>query len=80
MEEIAYLNLELLILLPLCRQHYNIAGYLYYDLKFTKWKENIEVEILEKDDYSYELIMYAYFLMRLKQQAESAAASGPVGG
>ena len=43
-------------------------------------EENIEVEILEKDDYSYELIMYAYFLMRLKQQSESAAASVPVGG
>ena len=47
---------------------------------WKKWKENIEVEILEKDDYSYELIMYAYFLMRLKQQSESAAASVPVGG
>ena len=47
---------------------------------WKKWKENIEVEILEKDDYSYELIMYAYFLMRLKQQAESTAASGTVGG
>ena len=47
---------------------------------WKKWKENIEIEILENNDYSYELIIYALFLMRQKQQAESAAAHGGYGG
>lgn len=47
---------------------------------WKKWKENIEIEILENNDDSYELIIYGLFLMRQKQQAESAAHHGGYGG
>ena len=47
---------------------------------WKKWKENIEIEILENNYYSYELIIYALFLMRQKQQAESAGSTMMVGG
>tara|TARA_B100001250_G_scaffold208290_1_gene178805 strand:- start:541 stop:1047 length:507 start_codon:yes stop_codon:yes gene_type:complete len=46
---------------------------------WKKWKENIEIEILENKDFSYELIIYGLFLMRQKQQAESSAVAGVYG-
>jgi len=42
---------------------------------WKKWKEHMEIEILDKNDDSYKLLIYALFLMRQKQQA---AASGTV--
>ena len=36
---------------------------------WKKWKEHMEIEILDKNDDSYKLLIYALFLMRQKQQA-----------
>ena len=44
-----------------------------------KWKEHMEIEILDKNDDSYKLLIYALFLMRQKQQA-GASATTFVGG
>lgn len=46
---------------------------------WKKWKPDIEIEILD-NNASYELIIYALFLMRQKQQAESAGSTMMVGG
>jgi len=46
---------------------------------WKKWKEHMEIEILDKNDDSYELLIYALFLMRQKQQA-AASATTFVGG
>ena len=40
-----------------------------------KFKEKIEIEKINLDDSSYDLIMYGLSLMRLTQMAESAAAT-----
>ena len=45
---------------------------------WKKWKEHMEIEILDKNDDSYELLIYALYLMRQQQQA--AAASVPIVG
>ena len=45
---------------------------------WKKWKEHMEIEILDKNDDSYELLIYALYLMR--QQQEAAAASVPIVG
>ena len=42
---------------------------------WKKWKEHMEIEILDKNDDSYELLIYALFLMRQKQQAEASATT-----
>ena len=42
---------------------------------WKKWKENIEIEILD-NNVDYELIIYALFLMRQQQQGEAAATAG----
>ena len=42
---------------------------------FKKWKENIEIEKIDLSDSSLDLIIYALFMMRRLQTAESAAAS-----
>jgi len=42
---------------------------------WKKWKENIEIEILD-NNVDYELIIYGLFLMRQQQQGEAAAAAG----
>ena len=42
---------------------------------WKKWKENIEIEIID-NNINYELIVYGLFLMRKKQNEESAAGSG----
>ena len=47
---------------------------------WKKWKENIEIEILENNDDSYELIIYGLFLMRQQQQGEAAGSTVFVGG
>ena len=44
-----------------------------YSMK--KFKENIEIEKINLDNSSYDLIMYGLSLMRLTQMAESAAAT-----
>ena len=46
---------------------------------WKKWKEHMEIEILDKNDDSYELLIYALFLMRQKQEA-AASATTFVGG
>ena len=47
---------------------------------WKKWKENIEIEILENNDDSYELIIYGLFLMRQQQQGEAAGSTVFIGG
>ena len=42
---------------------------------WKKWKEHMEIEILDKNDDSYKLLIYALFLMRQKQQAEASATT-----
>ena len=42
---------------------------------WKKWKENIEIEILD-NNVDYELIIYSLFLMRQQQQGEAAATAG----
>ena len=34
---------------------------------YKKWKVHLEVEIIENNEVEYELIFYAFYLMRLKQ-------------
>ena len=47
---------------------------------FKKWKENIEINIIDLSDSSLDLIIYGLFIMRRLQSAESAAASPGVYG
>ena len=42
---------------------------------WKKWKEHMEIEILDKNDDSYKLLIYALFLMRQKQQAGESATT-----
>ena len=46
---------------------------------WKKWKENIEIEILD-NNVNYELIIYGLFLMRQQQQGESAGSAVFIGG
>ena len=47
---------------------------------WKKLKEDIEIEILENNDDSYELIIYGLFLMRQQQQGEAAGSTVFIGG
>jgi len=47
---------------------------------WKKWKEYMEIEILDKNNDSYELLIYALFLMRQQQQQAAASATTFVGG
>ena len=42
---------------------------------WKKWKEHMEIEILDKNDDSYKLLIYALFIMRQKQQAGESATT-----
>ena len=46
---------------------------IYYSRK--KWKEVIEAEVVNKSTESYELLIYALYIMRLQQQAESSTST-----
>ena len=46
---------------------------------WKKWKEHMEIDILDKNNDSYELLIYALYLMRQQQQA-AASATTFVGG
>ena len=46
---------------------------------FKKWKESIEIERVEMNNSNSDLIIYALFIMRRLQTAESAAGAGSAG-
>ena len=46
---------------------------------YKKWKEIIEIERIEMNNSNSDLIIYALFIMRRLQTAESAAGAGSVG-
>ena len=46
---------------------------------YKKWKESIEIERIEMNNSNSDLIIYALFIMRRLQTAESAAGAGSVG-
>ena len=42
---------------------------------FKNWKLNIDVELIENNEVEYELIVYAYFLIKIKRQEKEMASS-----
>lgn len=40
---------------------------------YKKWKVHLDVELIENNEVEYELIFYAFYLMRLKQASQKSS-------